>query len=124
MGRVSKYLRKISCEGGTAYAHYCPGCCAVHVIWTVRTMGGAVWTFNGNVEKPTFHPSVRFFTPRVVDEDGTVWPEVMLCHYFITDGVQKFCGDSEHEQKEKRGNVPLIELPDMYSDANYGWPGK
>lgn len=126
MAQVSKYLRRVSCNNGdVGYGHYCEGCGQIHIIWVKRPSGGAVWSFNGDVEKPTFGPSVRFFHPEHIDEDTKEKvPELTLCHYLIVDGVQQFCGDSLHESSAPRGNVPLIDLPDIYSDANYGWPGK
>lgn len=105
MGQVSPYLRKMQC----GYGHYCPGCKSIHVIYTPR------WSFDGNVEKPTFSPSIRIFTRA---DDGI--PEVTECHYHIRNGVIEFCGDSAHELKGQ--NVPLPELPPEYSDDKYGWP--
>lgn len=48
MGQVSSTLRRA--EGG--YMHWCPGCEEVHVL-------PDRWTFNGDLDSPTFTPSFR-----------------------------------------------------------------
>jgi hypothetical protein len=84
------------------YRHWCPACNEPHgIAVTQRNRMGAVWTFNGNLDCPTFTPSVRCFT---TEEDGT---RTTLCHYFITDGRIVFCGDNPHAL-----NGQTVELPD------------
>jgi hypothetical protein len=63
------------------------------------------WAFNGNMEAPTFTPSVRHFIPA---REGK--PEYTFCHYFITDGNICYCGDCDHELSGK--TVPLPDLPE------------
>src|SRR6185312_17056024 len=108
MGQVSRFLRRV--QGG--YAHWCPGCGEVHTIFDN-------WGFNGNVEIPTFTPSVKVTGKRKeYDADGkwTGWTRDAngnaidhCCHYFLTNGQLQFCGDSMHELAGK--TVPLPELP-------------
>lgn len=69
----------------------CPGCKHEHVINTS-------WQFNGDVNKPTFSPSVKVSSPR----SGT------LCHSFVTDGKIQFLSDCVHELAGQ-----TVELPDM-----------
>lgn len=103
------------------YAHWCPGCKHAHTIY-VTAPGGYNWTFNGDIEKPTFTPSLRHFwpaQPNRTDPDGTVHParpEETRCHYFITDGQIIFCDDSK--KHDLRGSHPLPECP----GDEYGWP--
>lgn len=60
------------------------------------------WTFDGNMEAPTFDPSfVHTWT------EGDV-PRV--CHYVLHAGVLNFCGDSTHVLANK--NVPLQPRPE------------
>ncbi len=114
MAQVSKVLRSTT-EG---YLHWCPGCEHAHHIWTkTKHPNGAVWGFNGNVDVPSFTPSVRIYVPAHKDEDGTDYPEHTTCHYFITDGVIRFCGDCDHKLNGQ--NVPLPELPPP-ADYHYG----
>lgn len=100
------------------YIHWCPGCDAPHHIWTDQRNGrGAIWGFDGNVDKPSFTPSVRISgTQRLTDDDHArlmrgekVEPRPYCCHYFITEGEIHFCGDCTHSLAGK--NLPLPPLP-------------
>lgn len=74
--------------------HYCPGCRELHLINVKKpNSSNAQWTWNGNAEKPTFHPSIN---------------RVGLCHYFIRGGMIEFCADSTHKLAGQ-----TIELPDI-----------
>lgn len=89
------------------YAHWCPGCQHAHIFHTVRIDSGPCWDFDGNLERPTFRPSMREFWPA---HNGK--PERTLCHYFLRNGEIDFLGDStEHEL---RGKVPLPDFPEDY----------
>lgn len=70
------------------YVFWCPGCKFGHGVWTThpndRTK--AMWAFNGNMEKPTFHPSILI-----------EWGDNKRCHLFVTDGKLHYCGDCTHE---------------------------
>lgn len=101
MGQVSNSLRKVQ----DGYAHWCDGCAEMHVVYTA---GHIAWSFNGDVERPSFTPSVR--------HTWTEGPahESRCCHYFITDGNIAFCGDCTHALSGK--TVPLPALPDHLQD--------
>ncbi len=89
MAQLGTYFRKMS--GG--YGHWCPGCEGMHYIAVEKPLSnGAKWAFNGDIEKPTFSPSVNIKVPGSVAEE--IVPE--QCHYFITDGQIRFCGDCTH----------------------------
>lgn len=89
--------------GETAgYHHWCPACNEPHGIAVKqRNRYGAMWTFDGNMERPTFAPSIRCFT---TEENGT---QTTLCHYFIQNGMVVFCNDNPHAL-----NGQTVELPD------------
>lgn len=87
------------------YSHWCAGCRCVHTFHVVGP--GPVWTFNGNMERPTFTPSMRSFLPA---HDGK--PEQTLCHYFLTDGEINYLTDSSDH--ELRGKHPLQPIPENY----------
>jgi hypothetical protein len=52
------------------------------------------WTFNGNLEAPTFTPSLM--TNRGAPDQ---------CHLVLTDGIISFCDDCWHELKNT--NIPI-----------------
>lgn len=68
------------------YMFWCPGCKCGHGVATDRTNPAANWTFNGDMEKPTFSPSV------LVDKDR---PE-RRCHLYVRDGQIQFLNDCHH----------------------------
>jgi len=70
------------------YVFHCPGCNEDHVIYT-RNPGGPEWTFDGNMEKPTFSPSIKRTN------------HLGICHLVITKGEIHYCGDCFHEQQNK-----------------------
>lgn len=62
------------------------------------------WTFNDDLDRPTFTPSFLQHTSR-----GP-------CHYILTDGVLNYCGDCFHVLKGQA--IPLPDLPVGYRDDN------
>lgn len=81
---------------GTFYLHWCPGCEMQHIINTEKPNRlGAMWQFDGNLEAPTFNPSIN---------------HVGSCHYFIRNGQIEFCGDCKHKLSGK--TVPMPEFPE------------
>ena len=93
MSLVSAVLRRTK----TGYMHWCPGCHAAHHI---PVSGHVTWTFDGNVDAPTFAPSVRHSWSGF--EGGQ-------CHYFIRGGRIEFCADSTHARAGQ--TVPLPPFP-------------
>jgi len=101
MAALSPILRSLA---GNGVAFWCPGCDAAHAIRS------DVWTWNGDVNKPTFSPSVLVtgghYTP---GHEGDCWctynakhPEdpapfkCERCHSFVRDGQIQFLGDCTH----------------------------
>ena len=109
-------LKRADAAGGfKSVMHWCPGCNEAHGI---RVQGPApVWTFNGDMEKPTFAPSILCFT--TYGEDGDMLrngERRTLCHYFIKEGMIEFCGDSPHALAGK-----TVEIPDWpYASGEFG----
>jgi len=108
MARLSAKLRSFEgkTEAGAAYralAYWCPGCDDCTVIYIEG--GGATWTWDGNVDAPTFSPSIR------VSSNGKT-----LCHHFVRGGNIEFCTDSPHALAGK--TVPLPDWP--YAEGEYG----
>ena len=63
----------------------CPGCGYGHA-YDKR------WSFNGNVDRPTFSPSL------LVNANT---PGAKRCHLFVTDGKIQFCGDCDHDLRSQ-----------------------
>lgn len=83
------------------------------------------WTFDDNLESPTFSPSFKHTGKQIVkDEHGEWTGEWVLgpdgkalddcCHYILTAGVLNFCGDCVHPLVGK--SVPLPDLPEWVRD--------
>ncbi len=84
--------------------HWCPGCQTRHPIHVRHpdsdTKVTALWNWDGNVDQPTFSPSIRVLGEGLVTE----------CHYFIRQGQIQFCSDSPHALAGQ--TVPLPTIPD------------
>lgn len=89
---MSNKLWPISHDGKntTGYMFMCPGCGEFHGPDLKR------WTFNGDLENPTFRPSIGV---RVGDE---------YCHSYVTNGKIEFLGDSTHALKGQ-----TVDMTDM-----------
>jgi hypothetical protein len=108
MSQSSRYLHR---EQGR-YQHWCPACEEMHHL-------PDSWSFNGNVDKPTFTPSFlnrglrrtfvngQWVGDWIRDSDGNPIP--FICHYILTDGTLNYCGDCTHAMAGK--SMPLPELP-------------
>lgn len=79
--------RKVS--GQELWMVQCPACGNCHGFDTR-------WSFDGNVERPTFSPSM------LVYESG-VQPR---CHSFVTDGFWVYLDDCTHALKGQKVEVP------------------
>jgi len=99
--------------------HWCPGCNELHMIPTAMD-DAPRWNFNGNMERPTFAPSVRITgVKRIINGKEWTWefdengaPKQYVCHYFITDGKIIYCPDSTHSQSGM--TIDLPEIPEAY----------
>ena len=101
--------RAANADGGRVH-FWCPGCDEVHGI-TVGT-----WTWNGDLEHPTFSPSVLI--------RGNQWPkdeypeyhkpahrsvapgDDTVCHSFVTDGRIQFLDDCTHALAGQTVDLP------------------
>ena len=81
------------------WAFICPGCGYSHAFTVGPKFCDADhrWTFNGNVESPTFTPSLRV--------NGST-PDAQ-CHLEVADGQIKYHGDCFHALAGK--TVPMID---------------
>lgn len=95
---------------GKEYLFDCPGCGTMHcftVEWapahkadyeTRFKRTAPLWTFNGDMEKPTFSPSLLY-----PDSPGR-------CHSFVRDGRIEFLGDCDHALKGQTVDMLDIDL--------------
>lgn len=89
------------------YVFWCPGCEEHHMYFTahspLRTQGPN-WTFNGDMDRPTFTPSLL-----------NAWThgesnEPRRCHLFITNGRIIYCGDCTHALAGR--TVDMVDEPE------------
>lgn len=124
MSALSKILRnwRNPDNGDEGLTFFCPGCGDHH---SIRTKGATAWGWNGDVEKPTFTPSVLVRSGHYVpgrDKDGC-WCtynaereakgekpskfKCEVCHSFVKDGQMQFLSDCTHALAGQ--TVPLPE---------------
>ncbi len=83
-----------------SWAIKCPGCGYYHLF-------DSRWSFNGNLEMPTFSPSMKSWI-----EVGDPKRQI-VCHSFVANGKIQFLSDCAHEL---RGQT--IDLPEISEDWN------
>lgn len=77
---------------GKMYTFWCKGCQATHS-FDVREDGGEpTWSFNDDMESPTFSPSLNYGR----------------CHLWLRDGIIEYCNDCYHRYSGLK--VPLEEF--------------
>jgi uncharacterized protein DUF6527 len=101
---------------GNRVHFWCPGCDEVHGI--VHGDPATCWTWNGDLERPTFSPSILmkacYWEPPVTPENLADWkrepweqyPVDRICHSFVTDGRIQFLGDCTHELAGQTVDLP------------------
>ncbi|MES2706068.1 MAG: DUF6527 family protein [Verrucomicrobiota bacterium] len=79
---------------------WCPGCDEPHGCWTgtPNHLTGAKWTWNDDMERPTFSPSLLL-------TGYSSHGQERCCHSFVRDGQIQFLTDSSHSLAGK--TVPL-----------------
>lgn len=77
----------------------CPACKGPHEVPVNQVKETPrEWLWNGSLEKPTLHPSLRVRSSGV-SPDGKKAEHI--CHFHVRDGKIEFCGDSTHELKNQ-----------------------
>lgn len=77
---ILKPLKRSNCDEIGAYVFWCLGCKCHHSFEVPR------WTFNGDLENPTFSPSL------LVDQHNPQY----RCHLFVKDGHIEYLSDCHH----------------------------
>ena len=113
-------MKLLRLEGGLLSFH-CPGCKCSHAF-------DSRWTFDGNMDAPTFSPSLLVghwimpddwdyeTAPRdengglILSKDGThvLGAYELRCHSFVRGGVIEFLSDCTHELAGKK--VPMGDI--------------
>jgi hypothetical protein len=90
----------------TRYVFHCPGCKCAHYVRVAgtRTIGKAIWKWNGSLDFPTVTPSI------LTNPNG---PKEFRCHSYIRHGKIQFLYDSFHELKGQ-----TVDLPDWESNLS------
>lgn len=116
MGAIGSKLRSVE---GNRIAFWCPGCDESHVI----AIGG--WSWDGNIERPTFSPSVLVTCGHFVvgHQAETCWCtynrehpnnpapfKCSRCHTFVRAGRIEFLSDCTHALAGQ-----TVDLPDWPS---------
>ncbi len=87
------------------YLFTCPGCNRIHTFITewkpLADRKEPIWSFNGDVDNPTFSPSLLY-------NKGRLNPESPICHSYVTNGKIEFLSDSTHHLAGK-----TVALPDL-----------
>lgn len=81
------------------YMIMCPACGNGHLFYTNHTNPKCNWTFDGNMERPTFSPSM------LVYQSGSQ----SRCHSFVRNGQIQFLSDCTHNMANQTVELPEIE---------------
>jgi len=103
---------KVKYKGGNYAFVWCPGCDEMHMFVVFDELGNPpkgniVWTWDRNLESPTFGPSILV-------KGGS---SDKVCHSFLIDGVWQFLNDSTHALAGL--HVPMVDLPDWLASDEY-----
>ncbi len=91
-------------DATTWFTHvfYCEPC-KTHHGFNISNKGYPIWTFNGDLEKPTINPSILVTFPRENKPN-------MVCHSFVTDGKIQYLSDCTHELAGQTIELSNVEL--------------
>lgn len=119
VGQISAKLRSVKHGGRPGIAWWCPGCEEPHQVCVDAQKG---WKWDGNVDAPTLHPSVKVTGFEKLTEDEyqrvmageRIEPRPFCCHAIITAGRIRFEPDSTHALAGQ--TVDLPDLPEHLND--------
>jgi len=76
----------------------CPACECSHIFYTNLSNPKQNWTFNEDIDKPTFSPSMLVYPSNIQKR----------CHSFVRDGKIQYLKDCDHDLRGK-----TVDLPDI-----------
>ncbi|WP_269494193.1 DUF6527 family protein [Acinetobacter baumannii] len=91
-----KKVSKVLLESNGIYFIECPGCKCWHALH-VGPQHKIRWNFDGNLEKPTFSPSLMVNAG-----------ERSQCHSFISNGQIQFLADCHHSLAGQTVDLPEV----------------
>lgn len=105
---------KLHDEKHGTYKFKCPAGHWHYINTIVPNQQNAQWNFNGDVNNPTFTPSINertgyYVDPNIQGDEEWLKKNSYHCHFVITDGKIHFCGDCSHGLKGQTINLPELE---------------
>lgn len=99
----------------------CP--CGWHKFPKERLSNGAAWTFNGDMVKPTFTPSMNVHINPPGQHHNSEC-DTWRCHFIVTDGCVYRCGDCTHAPATSHPLTPWPADKVAYYESlrAAGWP--
>jgi hypothetical protein len=99
-------MPKLIRDNEGTYLMWCPGCKFYHGLAVDKpSENGSRWSFDGNMEQPTFSPSllvkVQFTDPSM---------KTKVCHSFIRAGKIQFLTDCTHHLAGQTVDLPDIDM--------------
>lgn len=86
---MSVLIRQVDPDGSVEKLLFeCPACGCFHAAWIKNKPDRPVWMWDGNMDRPTFAPSIRVAIPC---ENGH-----QVCHFHVREGRIRYCNDSTH----------------------------
>lgn len=93
------------------YSVYCPAClCSHRFIVESDNKEIPTWEFNGDLDKPTFTPSLLVTWDS--SNKGAKGYHTYRCHSYLTNGIWIFLNDCSHGLSGT--DQVMIEFPDNY----------
>jgi hypothetical protein len=92
---------KLRTWSGSRVAFWCPGCNVAHIIRFTDNAGRPMCYFDGDIDAPTFSPSIMVNRPGQ-DHD----PGVPVCHSYVTKGRILFLQDCTHPLAGQTVDLP------------------
>lgn len=88
-------------EGNKGFHFHCPGCGHAHGVY-VEGVNVPIWSYNGNLNSPTFEPSI------LCTYEYGEQKEKRICHSFVRNGQIQYLDDCTHHLKGQ-----IVDLPDF-----------
>lgn len=103
---MARVLRVKNDRGGWhGWKIWCPACRGYHVFSTEEpNEDGARWWFDGDLDRPTFRPSMR-------EWDGA-GAERRVCHSSVREGWIRYHADSTHALAGQTVRLPQVGVAD------------
>lgn len=100
-------------EGKRHHKFWCTGCASMHVV----SANPGVWTWNGDVDRPTIRASVLVTGYQQLTEQeydavlagGKVERRDLRCHSFVTDGRIEYLSDCTHSLAGQTVNMEDVD---------------